>query len=174
MRQASRCLRICFRARGLCDIFNKRQAEFVAHYFTFIADHLAENAVEMDAMVAQFSGLFAPEHWLFAAFAPLPQAHIYVGGEGVERFVLAPLALWTNDGCIAVYFLNAETAGGKTANDQARLRGAGVTVLELDENDNASAATLAAALPAAVKCFWRSQPLPLGPFAPDLVEELPA
>lgn len=162
------------RARGLCDIFNKRQAEFVTHYFTYIKDHLAENAAELDAMAAKFHGLFAPEHWLFAAFAPLPQAHIFVSGEGAERFVLAPLALWTDDGCIAVYFTSAATAGGKTASDQARLRDAGATVLELDEASHAAPGALEAALPGAVKYFWRSQPLPMGPFAAELGEEAPA
>ena len=160
------------RARGLCDIFNKRQAEFVDHYFSFIRDHLTENAAEVDAMAANFGGLFAREHWLFAAFAPLPQAHIYVGGEGGERFVLAPLALWVDDGCIAIYFSSVEPTGGKTAQHQMRLRDAGVTVLELDEADHATPAALASALPGAAKYFWRSQPLPLGPFAPDLAEEL--
>lgn len=162
------------RARGLCDIFNKRQAEFVANYFAFIQDHLAEHGEEVDAMAGQFHGLYASEHWLFAAFAPLPQAHIYVGGEAAERFVLAPLALWTDDGCIAIYFAGAETAGGKTAHLQARLRDADVQVLELDDAAHASPAALAAALPGSVKYFWRSQPLPMGPFAAELADAAPA
>ena len=125
-------------------------------------------------MAAQFHGLYGREHWLFAAFAPLPQAHIYVDGAGAERFVLAPLALWADDGCIAIYFSSAETAGGKTAHLQARLRNAGVTVLELDDAAHASPAALEAALPDSVKYFWRSKPLPMGPFAAELAEELPA
>ena len=158
------------RARGLCDIFNKRQAEFITHYFAFIKDHLAEHGGKVDAMAAEFHGLYAPEHWLFAAFAPLPQAHIYVGDEGAERFVLAPLALWCDEGCIAIYFAGAETAGGKTASDQARLRHAGAIVLELSEAEHESPTALAAALPEAVKYFWRSQPLPMGPFAAELAD----
>lgn len=162
------------RARGLCDIFHKRQAAFVAHYFTFINDHLAENAAEVDEMAAEFHGLYSPEHWLFAAFAPLPQAHIFVGGVGAERFVLAPLAIWTDAGGIAVYFASAETAGGRTASDQARLRDAVVHVLELDEADHATPNSLVAALPESVKHYWRSQPLPIGPFAAEVAEVLPS
>ena len=162
------------RARGLCDIFNKRQAEFVRHYFAFIRDHLAANASEVDAMAREFRGLYEREHWLFAAFAPLPQAHIYVGGEGEARFVLVPLAIWTDEGCATVYFPGAESSGGKIASDQARLREVDIQVLELSEENHGSPETLAANLPNSVKFYWRSQPLPLGPFAAELAEDLSA
>ena len=162
------------RTRGLCDIFNKRQVKFVRHYFSFIRDHLAANASEVDAMARGFHGLYEREHWLFAAFAPLPQAHIYLGGEGAARFLQVPLVIWTDEGCVAVYFSGAASGGGKTASDQARLRGGGIQVLELREEHYVSPKSLESNLPNCVKFYWRSQPLPVGPFAAELVEDLSA
>ena len=161
------------RAGGLCDIWNNRQAVFIERYFEFIAAHLEEQVAELDAMAAEYSGLYRPDHWLFSAFEPLPQAHIYAGAAGAvgaDRFVLAPAALWTDTAGIAVYFPGSETVGGKTASDQASLRGAGIEILELGEDDLASADAFAAALPDAVKYYWRGQHPPLGPFAPELPE----
>lgn len=163
------------RAGGLCDIWNKRQAAFIDLYFTFIAAHLEEHGAEVNAMAAEYSGLYRPDHWLFSAFAPLPQAHIYAGAAGAvgaDRFVPAPAALWTDTAGIAVYFPGSETVGGKTASDQARLRGAGIEILELAEGDLASADSLGAALPDAVRYYWRGEDIPMGPFAPELADEI--
>jgi len=158
-----------------CDLWGKYQKLFVARYFDFVQGHAAANRAELEELLKPFGELYDPDHWVFSALRPLPQAQVYAPGNpggpsgsggsyAAAGMVAADFAFWDGTGVIAVDLVGAD---GGPARDKrrARLEGAGVSVVEIPRRDleRATPETAGALFPDRFRRFWKGEPFPSGP-----------
>ncbi len=79
----------------LLDPFDALGRRVLARYFAYLDRRIGRARAAIEARLAPFHGLYAPEDYLFSAPLPLPRAHLPVG-EGL--LVPADVAFWTGRG----------------------------------------------------------------------------
>ena len=134
-----------------CGPYVPLQRRFVGFWFRFAAAHVAAHRATLEARLARFAGLYAPEDLLWSALRPLPRALIPVEG-GV-----APVdaAFW--DGTRLVALLLGDTPD---------IVAEGITLCRLSaaELESDAESVVAARLPAGFLRFWEGETLPVTPF----------
>jgi len=145
--------------QSLCGVWAKPPRAFLDAYFAWIAAILAANRAAIERLAG--GGLFAAEDWSFAAFRPLPSAHLPAGGS----LIRADIAFWTGEAFVALELLVGGTPRAARRRELEALRQAGVVVVELSPNDSVP-------LPDSFAGFWHGVALPRSPFGPrDLAIE---
>jgi len=145
--------------QSLCGVWAKPPRAFLDAYFAWIAATLAANRAAIEPLAG--AGLFAAEDWSFAAFRPLPSAHLPAGGS----LIRADIAFWTGQGFVALELLGGDTVRAARRRELDALRRAGIAVVEMPPGDLTP-------LPESLTHFWRDVRLPKSPFGPrDLAIE---
>ena len=143
--------------KSLCGLWDKLPRLFLDVYFRDIAECIARNRSELDALSAAHGGLFRPEDWSYAALCPLPQARLPAAPDARVDF-----AFWTGEVFYGVDLIGTATR----SRHRAHLRERGISLSEIAGTELASsrAGDLASRLPADLREFWRSVALPSSPF----------
>jgi hypothetical protein len=152
--------------RALCGLWDKPAQNFLNFYFRWIADSVASSATL--AAQARRSGLFTPEDWSFSALRPLPQAHL---GEPPVR---VDFAFWTGGALVALALQGAGTPRRQRQEELARVREAGIEVIEIPSASLAPDGDAMRLLPAPLQNFWDGVALPASPFGPEALREIQA
>lgn len=143
----------------LADPWSRSMRAFVDGYFAFVADEVARSRDEIAARLADFHGLYTPEDLRFAAWLPLPMAHL----PAAEGYRLVPFAFWSGTAVVAV-----DLGGGAApvGIDDPRLP---TEAIRIDRRDLARdpVAALRAGLPAAAIRFWADAGVPSAPARTD-------
>jgi len=169
----TRAVRLEFLLRhfqSFCGIWDKLRLLFLEAYFRMIAEEVTRAAESIRAIAGEHAGLFAPEDWCYAAAAPLPIAHLPLGG---EEHVRTDIAFWFEGRLHAVELIGgAEPA--LRAEARERLRSAGIEVTEIAGAAlrRSGAAALRESLPAPLVAFWRGVTLPASPFRLGSLREI--
>jgi hypothetical protein len=152
---------------GLCGVWAKPQARFVAHYFAALRDHVGENEAAFVARTGQLAGLVEPLHWCFAAPMPLPRAHLGLDGAGRlagrnrTTSVCVDFAFWTGGALSAIEI----ASGSQTGARRRALEGLSAAGVHVDRIDPALAGSaLLARLGPAFSAFTDGLDLPESPF----------
>jgi hypothetical protein len=149
--------------QSLCGLWAGHQRAFLAAYFRWIGSVLAANRAAIEAQAEGGGGLFQASDWSFAAFRPLPSAHLPAGAGGTLR---ADIGFWNGERLVAVELIGGGTLRAKRLRELDALREAGVALVEIPaaglEPDGA--ALLAQYLPPEFQRFWRGIALPRSPF----------
>lgn len=153
-----------------CDLWSRSQARFVERYFAFVSGQVTRHRDELERRLARFGGLYGYSDWVFSAPLPLPRAHLPVAdmGGGPGRRIRVDFAFWSRGRLVAIDLIGSATITAERVADRDDLRAAGVEVIEVRDDDLTDDGGLSGLLPADFHTFWRDQPLPIGPFAPNL------
>ncbi|HTC18330.1 MAG TPA: hypothetical protein VK690_04385 [Stellaceae bacterium] len=151
--------------KSLCGLWAKPPLDFLDAYFRWI-DSTLESA--RAGLEARGGGLFQPRDWGFAAFRPLPLAHLPVA---VDRLVRTDFAFWTGDRLAAVELVGESTPRRQRREELDALRQAGVAVIDIPVAQLAGG-DLAALLPPSFARFWEGVELPKSPFGPAALAEI--
>lgn len=136
-----------------CGDYAAARRRFVAAWCDMPAAAIAAHRAELEAGLARFGGLYAPEDWLWSAPRPLPRAWLPAPG----GHVFAEVAFRLETGPLALVLAETEREGA--------LRAAGIPVCRIGPEVLArGTAALGAALPAAFGRFWVGERLPRSPF----------
>lgn len=149
-----------------CGDYARTRRAFVAAYLDLIAEQIARHRPALEAGLARFGGLYAPEDWFWSAPRPLPRAWL----PSPSGPVFAEIAFRLADGPLALVFADRAP--------EPALRAAGITLCHLGRDALCDRAALEAALgdtPGAFwpGAFWENEVLPRSPFRRD-VADLPA
>src|ERR1700691_6274388 len=90
--------------KSLCGLWARPPLDFLDAYFRWIESTLEGSKTELEA---RGGGLFQPRDWSFAAFRPLPLAHLPVAA---DKSVRTDLAFWTGDRLAAIWLVGEMTA----------------------------------------------------------------
>ncbi|MGX1309408.1 hypothetical protein AB7M35_004166 [Amorphus suaedae] len=143
------------RLAALSDPWSRSMRAFVDGYFAFVMDEIARSRDAIAAELAGFHGLYRPEDLRFAAWLPLPLAHLPTAG----GHRLVPFAFWTGAAVLAV-----ELGDHGSPLDVGAIRFP-TQIARIDGRDLARdpIATLRATLPAEAIAFWAGSGLPAAP-----------
>src|SRR5271154_3123437 len=151
--------------KSLCGLWAKPPLDFLDAYFRWIEPTLEASKTELEA---RGGGLFQPRDWSFAAFRPLPLAHLPVAA---DKSVRTDFAFWTGDRLAAVELVGESTPRRQRRAELDALRQAGIAVIETPVAVLAGG-DLAALLPASFTRFWEGVELPKSPFGPAALAEI--
>ncbi len=156
--------------RRRCDLWNKRQKQFLDCYFGFVAGHVEDNRDSLLQSIAAFGTLYRYADWMFSAPRPLPRAHLHApANRGAALYDPASMigvdfAFWTGGGLLAIDVIGSETRGPRDKARHERLQGAGIALVEMPQSALLDSQAFAKLLPAFFHRFWEGQALPRGPF----------
>ena len=159
-----------------CDPWRPSQGRFLACYLDFVSRQVENHRAALAEGLRRFAGLFDVADWVYSALTPLPRAHLHAPAAdekfGPETLVRVDFALWTGEAAIAIEIPGASTRSPATDRRHARLRRAGVHLVELSPEvlEPGRAAAFDAALPDELRNFWRGQALPAGPLKPAALD----
>ncbi len=153
--------------KSLCGLWTRPPLDFLEAYFRWIDSALESGRAELEALAAKGGGLFQPRDWSFAAFRPLPLAHLPVAA---DRSVRTDFAFWTGDRLAAIELIGESTMRRQRREELDALRQAGVDVVEIPVARLAG--DLAALLPESFARFWAGVELPKSPFGPAALAEI--
>lgn len=149
------------------DPWVKLQAELLAAYLAFALARVDAEREALAARIAPFGDLYRPRDWVFSAWRPLPRAWIATrpGAFGEDSMVKVDLAFWTGERVLAVELLTGAALSRGREDERARLRAAGVEIVDLDGEALRAdpEAALMRILPAPAQRFWEGLPFPSGP-----------
>ena len=151
--------------KSLCGLWAKPPLDFLDAYFRWIESTLEGSKTELEA---RGGGLFQPRDWSFAAFRPLPLAHLPVAA---DKSVRTDFAFWTGDRLAAIELVGESTPRRQRREELDALRQAGVAVIEIPVAALANGDP-AALLPASYTRFWEGVELPKSPFGPAALAEI--
>lgn len=151
--------------KSLCGLWARPPLDFLDAYFRWIESTLEGSKTELEA---RGGGLFQPRDWSFAAFRPLPLAHLPVAA---DKSVRTDLAFWTGDRLAAIELVGESTPRRQRREELDALRQAGVAVIEIPVAALANGDP-AALLPASYTRFWEGVELPKSPFGPAALAEI--
>ena len=151
--------------KSLCGLWAKPPLDFLDAYFRWIESTLEGSKTELEA---RGGGLFQPRDWSFAAFRPLPLAHLPVAA---DKSVRTDFAFWTGDRLAAIELVGESTPRRQRREELDALRQAGVAVIEIPVAALANGDP-AALLPASFTRFWEGVELPKSPFGPAALAEI--
>jgi hypothetical protein len=154
--------------KSLCGLWARPPLDFLDAYFRWIESALESGRTELEALSAKGGGLFQPRDWSFAAFRPLPLAHLPVAP---EMSVRTDFAFWTGDRLAAIELIGESTPRRQRREELDALRQAGVELAEIPVAQLAGG-ELAALLPASFARFWDGVELPKSPFGPAALAEI--
>lgn len=159
---------------ALCSPWDGPSRLFLTVYFHDIEQRLALDPALQEA-AQRVSGLYHWSDWLFSAPAPLPRAHLFAPDFGPAKplseadFVQVSMAFRIKGQFIAL-LSEASAPTPKAARlKRSRLEAQGVRVLGLDSSSGTAAmeALIGQILALEGHDFWRADPVPQGPFAPQ-------
>lgn len=158
-----------------CDLWGKYQKLFLERYFEFVADCVESNQAELAGRVEKFGILYDYKDWVFSAFTPLPQAHLWAPAENdgapYDRSTMIPVdfAFWSGKTIFIIDLVGTETRGRKHRELRDRLARAGMAVVEIPQVSlhAEGGAALKGLLPDVFGRFWEGEILPSGPFKPN-------
>ncbi len=104
--------------KSLCGLWTRPPLDFLDAYFRWIDSALELGRAEIEALAAKGGGLFQPRDWSFAAFRPLPLAHLPVAA---DRSVRTDFAFWTGDRLAAIELIGEFDAAPPAARGTRRL-----------------------------------------------------
>ena len=153
-----------------CDLWSRPQSRFVERYFDLVSDEVERHRAELEAALAAFGSLYDYRDWVFSAPLPLPRAHLAasIGGERTDRRVRVDFAFRVAGRLVAIDLIGTASRTAAQEADRDDLRAAGVEIIEVRAEDIDGADALSRVLPSDFEEFWRGEPFPTGPFAPDL------
>ncbi len=154
--------------KSLCGLWTRPPLDFLDAYFRWIDAALESGRAELEALAAKSGGLFQPRDWSFAAFRPLPLAHLPVAA---DRSVRTDFAFWTGDRLAAIELIGESTMRRQRREELDALRQAGVDLTEIPVTALAGG-ELAALLPQSFARFWDGIELPKSPFGPAALAEI--
>lgn len=162
---------LCRHLFDLCGPWAKRPRAFIERYFAAIAAHVDRHREELSARLAPFDGLYRVEDWRYAAPAPLPRALLPVPGQAEPvqvdiAFLLA--GKWFAVECGTSGLLPAQARRRAQRLDEAGIVRVAFTGSDRHEGDGA----LLERVLGADLAYWRNEPLPAGPFRPDLQDHI--
>jgi hypothetical protein len=135
---------------GLCGDYAPLRRQFIAAYFSHIAEQLEAHRADLVKQLNQYDGLYAPEDFLWSALMPLPRGWVPAG----DRLLPADIVFWDGTQAIAIEIASRTTAR------QAALEAAGVFVLRIEPGT----LDIGPCLPDSYQHFWQDQILPSSPF----------
>jgi hypothetical protein len=153
--------------KSLCGLWARPPLDFLEAYFRWIDAALEAGRAELEA---KGGGLFQPRDWSFAAFRPLPLAHLPVAA---GRSVRADFAFWTGDRLAAIELIGESTPRRQRREELGALRQAGIELVEIPHAALAGG-ELGALLPQSFARFWDGVELPKSPFGPAALAEIQA
>jgi hypothetical protein len=153
--------------KSLCGLWAKPPLDFLEAYFRWIDSNLETNRAELDALATKGGGLFQPRDWSFAAFRPLPLAHLPIAA---DRTVRTDFAYWTGDKLAAIELVGEGTQRRQRREELDALRLAGVELAEIPVARLGG--DIAALLPQSFARFWDGIELPKSPFGPAALAEI--
>ncbi len=163
----------------LAGAWNAPAVRFIERYFAFLDRQIATHRAELEAKLAPFDGLFAPEDFIHSAPLPLPRACLFApaeahAGEPVPADYVAGrfrlLAWGRADRCPGAP-LPAHARRARRRDE--RLAAAGVTVFTLWRGGSwpIRSSACSGAFSGAQGCrFWEGEPLPSAPGTRELPE----
>jgi hypothetical protein len=154
--------------KALCGLWARPPLDFLEAYFRWIEAALEAGRPELEAISARGGGLFQPRDWGFAAFRPLPLAHLPIAA---ERYVRVDFAFWTGDRLAGFELVGGSTPRRQRIGELEALRQAGIEVVEIPAAALA-AGDLGAFLPESFQRFWQGVELPKSPFGPASLAEI--
>jgi hypothetical protein len=154
--------------KSLCGLWTRPPLDFLEAYFRWIDSALESGRAELEALAAKGGGLFQPRDWSFAAFRPLPLAHLPVAA---DMSVRTDFAFWTGDRLAAIELIGESTMRRQRREELDALRQAGVDLTEIPVAALANG-ELAALLPQSFARFWDGIELPKSPFGPAALAEI--
>ncbi len=159
--------------KSLCGLWDKLPRLFLDAYFRHIDACVEASRATLQDAAECLGGVFAPEDWSYAALCPLPQARLLASDDTAD-LVPIDFAFWTGEGLYAVDVVGTTTPARSRRDDRARLKAAGVPVLEIPGLDlqQQGAGGLAALLPAPFTDFWKTVRLPSSPFRIGQLDEI--
>ena len=92
----------------------------------------------VEAKLAPFPGLYAPEDWAFSAPKPLPRAHLYAPRGtaathwDIDDFVQVDFAFWSGDRLMAVLLNPGALTPSRAGERLTRLEQAGISVVHVE------------------------------------------
>ena len=104
--------------KSLCGLWARPPLDFLEAYFRWIDSALESGRAELETLAAKGGGLFQPRDWSFAAFRPLPLAHLPVAA---DKSVRTDFAFWTGDRLAAVELIGEFDAAPPAARGTRRL-----------------------------------------------------
>jgi hypothetical protein len=147
------------RVLTLSDPWSRSMHAFVDAYFAFVTDEIARSRQTIAARLAAYHGLYRPEDLRFAAWLPLPQAHLPTAG-GHQP---VPFAFWSGTTVFAVDL--GDGRGGVSVGDTVPPTEAISVDRQLLEADPVAA--IRACLPAEAVRFWDGVEIPTAPSSTD-------
>jgi hypothetical protein len=162
----------------LAGAWNKPAARFIERYFAFLDRLIATHRTELEAKLAPFDGLFAPEDFIHSAPLPLPRACLFApvephGGEPMPAdYVQVDFAFWLGAAPVALLAAPSPLTPGAARRRDERLAAAGVTVFAFGAADLADPGFgLFARILGEQGCrFWEGESLPSAPGTRGLPE----
>lgn len=147
------------RVQTLSDPWSRSMHAFVDAYFAFVADEIDRSRDTIAARLSGFQGLYRPDDLRFAAWLPLPMAHLPTAG----GHRLVPFAFWSGT---TVFAVDLGGGNGLPAIGDALLPTEAISV---DRRALAAdpVAAIRACLPAASVRFWDGVDIPTGPLRTD-------
>jgi len=162
-----------------CDIWSPAQRLFVERYFEFIGAQVDAHREALTAAIAPFGGLYRPHDWVFSAWRPLPQAHLYAperAPDGSARalyhadaMVPVDFAFWDGARPVAVVLTGSMSQTAKRRRLLAQLQDSGALLIDVPiaALERTPDQVFATRFPEAFARFWEGQRFPSGPFRPD-------
>ncbi len=155
-----------------CTVWDKYPRAFLDRYFAFIHGQMMENRPELTKSLAKFKDLYRFDQWAFSALRPLPRAHLWAPENAEIRefdagqMLRVNFAFWTGAEIVAIDLIGTETRGEAHATRRNRLTRNGVKIIEMRHEylGETRSSDFAASLPPEFHGFWKTQPLPAGPF----------
>ena len=162
----------------LAGAWNAPAARFIERYFAFLDRQISTHRAEVEAKLAPFEGLFAPEDFIHSAPLPLPRACLFApveahGGEPVPAdYVQVDFAFWLGAAPVALLAAPSPLTPGAARRRDERLAAAGVTVFTFGAADLADPefGLFRRVLGAEGSRFWEGEALPSAPGTRELPE----
>ncbi|MGH7087656.1 MAG: hypothetical protein ACREFQ_02015 [Stellaceae bacterium] len=152
---------------SLCRPWDKLAPLFLERYFAGIAAAIGRGRNELQALAARGGGLFEPVDWSFAAFRPLPQAHL-----STDPPARAEIAFWTGARAVAIAFDGSTSLTRQERENRARIAQSGAELVGIPARALSDGGDLLALLPPVFARFWDGVRWPSSPFGPDALSEL--
>lgn len=144
--------------QSLCGIWAGSLRIFLAAYFRWVGSVLAANQAAVERQT-EGGGLFQAADWSFAAFRPLPSAHLPANGGTIR----VDITFWTGERLVAIELIGGGTLRAKRQAELDALRAAGVALCEIPVA-GLDGAVLDQHLPPDFARFWQGIALPRSPF----------
>lgn len=147
------------RVQSLSDPWSRSMHAFVDAYFAFVADEVARSREEIAARLSDFGGLYVPEDLRFAAWLPLPLAHVPTPA----GHRLVPFAFWSG----ATLFTIDPSGGQGTDTVGDGLLPTEALGIDRQRLVSDPVEAVRACLPAAARRFWEDVEVPSGSLRTD-------